>query len=92
MTVEAERSGRNSQPEPPGGAGEQNHNGTRPKRYSPETITPSCAKLFSCIREQLLTCMLLFFFRTAPAPKYLKMHYVKEEIGDGKGTCECPKK
>lgn len=24
--------------------------------------------------------------RTAPAPKYLKMHYVKEEIGDGKGV------
>ncbi len=41
MTVEAERSGRNSQSEPPGGASEQSHNGTRPKRYSHETITPS---------------------------------------------------
>lgn len=27
--------------------------------------------------------------RTAPVPKYLKMHYVKEEIGDGKGVWEC---
>lgn len=32
VTVEAERLGRNSQPEPAGGASEQSHNGTRPKR------------------------------------------------------------
>lgn len=31
----------------------------------------------------------LVALRTAPVPKYLKMHYVKEEIGDGKGVCEC---
>lgn len=31
------------------------------------------------------------FFRSAPVPKYLKIHYVKEEIGDGKGTCEVQK-
>jgi len=31
-TVEAERLGRNNQPEPPSGASEQSHNGTRPKR------------------------------------------------------------
>lgn len=29
----------------------------------------------------------VFVLRTAPVPKYLKMHYVKEEIGDGKGVC-----
>lgn len=28
----------------------------------------------------------LVVLRTAPVPKYLKMHYVKEEIGDGKGV------
>lgn len=28
------------------------------------------------------------FLRTAPVPKYLKMHYVKEEIGDSKGVFE----
>nr|XP_040020739.1 lethal(3)malignant brain tumor-like protein 4 isoform X4 [Gasterosteus aculeatus aculeatus] len=55
LTVEAERLARNTQPEPPGGASEQSHNGTRPKR-------------------------------TAPVPKYLKMHYVKEEIDDGKAS------
>ncbi|XP_077951175.1 lethal(3)malignant brain tumor-like protein 4 isoform X11 [Gasterosteus aculeatus] len=55
LTVEAERLARNTQPEPPGGASEQCHNGTRPKR-------------------------------TAPVPKYLKMHYVKEEIDDGKAS------
>ncbi|KAG7242021.1 hypothetical protein INR49_024066 [Caranx melampygus] len=54
-TVEAERLGRNNQAEPPSGASEQSHNGTRPKR-------------------------------TAPVPKYLKMHYVKEEIGDSKAS------
>lgn len=39
-----------------------------------------------------LTSLFLFlvvFLRTAPVPKYLKMHYVKEEIGDGKGVSEC---
>ncbi|KAM8870851.1 lethal(3)malignant brain tumor-like protein 4 isoform 5-T7 [Spinachia spinachia] len=55
LTVEAERLPRNTQPEPPGGASEQSHNGTRPKR-------------------------------TAPVPKYLKMHYVKEELDDGKAS------
>ncbi|XP_058503671.1 lethal(3)malignant brain tumor-like protein 4 isoform X3 [Solea solea] len=54
-TVEAERLGRNAQPETLGGASEQSQNGTRPKR-------------------------------TAPVPKYLKMHYVKEEISDGKAS------
>lgn len=34
--------------------------------------------------EKLLTCN-LFGFRIAPVPKYLKMHYVKEELGDSKG-------
>lgn len=33
VTVDAERLGRNNQPEPLGGASEQSHNGTRPKRY-----------------------------------------------------------
>lgn len=33
VTVEAERLGRNNQPEPPSGASEQSHNGIRPKRY-----------------------------------------------------------
>lgn len=55
--VDVERSGRINQSEPPGGASEQNHNATRPKRC-------------------------------APPPKYLKMHYVKEEIGDGKASPE----
>nr|XP_020462861.1 lethal(3)malignant brain tumor-like protein 3 isoform X2 [Monopterus albus] len=53
--VEAERLVRINQPEPSGGAIEQSHNGTRPKRV-------------------------------APVPKYLKMHYVKEEIGDSKAS------
>ncbi|KAM9723841.1 lethal(3)malignant brain tumor-like protein 4 isoform 2-T3 [Menidia menidia] len=56
-TGEAEHPGCNSQPEPLGGASEQSHNGTRPKR-------------------------------TAPVPKYLKMHYVKEEVSDGKASPE----
>ncbi|XP_049586788.1 lethal(3)malignant brain tumor-like protein 4 isoform X1 [Syngnathus scovelli] len=55
LEVEAEISVRNSQPEPLGGASEQNQNGTRLKR-------------------------------TASVPKYLKMHYVKEESGDGKAS------
>ncbi|XP_077432334.1 lethal(3)malignant brain tumor-like protein 4 isoform X2 [Vanacampus margaritifer] len=55
LEVEAELSGRSSQPEPLGGASEQNQNGTRHKR-------------------------------TSTAPKYLKMHYVKEESGDGKDS------
>lgn len=88
MTVEAERSGRNSQSEPPGGASEQSHNGTRPKRYSHETIRLSCAVEVHCITE-IYNSYVVVFFRTAPVPKYLKMHYVKEEIGDSKGASEC---
>ncbi|XP_041844306.1 lethal(3)malignant brain tumor-like protein 4 [Melanotaenia boesemani] len=57
VTVDAEHLGCNNQPEPLGGASEQSHNGTRPKRM-------------------------------APVPKYLKMHYVKEEISDGKASPE----
>lgn len=38
--------------------------------------------------EKLLTCT-LFDFRIAPVPKYLKMHYVKEELGDSKGGVGC---
>ncbi|XP_061572788.1 lethal(3)malignant brain tumor-like protein 4 [Cololabis saira] len=55
MAGEPEHSVCNNQPESLGGASEQSHNGTRPKR-------------------------------TAPVPKYLKMHYVKEEISDGKAS------
>lgn len=92
MTVEAERSGRNSQSEPPGGASEQSHNGTRPKRYSHETIRLSCAVEVHCRRScitEISNSYVVVFFRTAPVPKYLKMHYVKEEIGDSKGASEC---
>uniref|UniRef100_A0A1A8CYL8 L(3)mbt-like 1b n=1 Tax=Nothobranchius kadleci TaxID=1051664 RepID=A0A1A8CYL8_NOTKA len=55
VSGEAELSGCNNQVEPPGGANEPSHNGTRPKRM-------------------------------APAPKYLKMHYVKEEMSDSKAS------
>lgn len=55
VTVEAERSGRNSQPDPPGGASEQSQNGTRPKRY----LKPVHCRVCVCIRETLLTFMLL---------------------------------
>ncbi|XP_033837160.1 lethal(3)malignant brain tumor-like protein 4 [Periophthalmus magnuspinnatus] len=55
--MEVERGGRIGQSEPAGGASEQNHATSRPKR-------------------------------SAPPPKYLKMHYVKEEIGDGKASPE----
>nr|XP_015805968.2 lethal(3)malignant brain tumor-like protein 4 isoform X1 [Nothobranchius furzeri] len=55
VSGEAELLGCNNQVEPPGGANEPSHNGTRPKRM-------------------------------APAPKYLKMHYVKEEMSDSKAS------
>lgn len=35
-----------------------------------------------------VTCSVILY-RTAPIPKYLKVHYVKEEIGDGKGVFVC---
>ncbi|CAL9705772.1 unnamed protein product [Knipowitschia caucasica] len=55
--MEVERSTRIGISEPAGGASEQNHTTSRPKR-------------------------------SAPPPKYLKMHYVKEEIGDCKASPE----
>ncbi len=46
------------------------------------------AEDFVVVIDFLLLCY-CFLFRTAPLPKYLKMHYVKEEIGDSKGVFEC---
>lgn len=48
---EAERPGSNSQPEPLGGASEQSHNGTRPKRCSHET--PNQAVLIMLLQKSL---------------------------------------
>lgn len=50
-TEEAERPGSNSQPEPLGGASEQSHNGTRPKRCSHET--PNQALLIMLLQKSL---------------------------------------
>jgi len=60
--MEAERLGRNTQPEPPGGASEQSHNGTRPKRYRGEASQPAVRlqlmqKMFSRTKEWLRTCL-----------------------------------
>ena len=92
MTGEAEHSVCNNQPEPLGGASEQSHNGTRPKRYT-SLMVPSYKaglkyvnKTFKMHVFMLFFCLFVFISpRMAPVPKYLKMHYVKEEISDGKG-------
>lgn len=80
-TVEAERLGRNNQPEPQSGASEQSHNGTRPKRYWSRLYWRAIASYYAAVA--FCCCC---FFRTAPVPKYLKVHYVKEETGEGKGV------
>lgn len=56
-----------------------------------QSIKPICAHYVTAVTTTVMSnfsfpvscCR----FRTAPVPKYLKMHYVKEEIGDGKGVC-----
>lgn len=57
---------------------EQGRNGTASKRHC------SCSGTLVLNLGEFIQTK-LFSVRTAPAPKYLKMHYVKEEIGDGKG-------
>ncbi|KAF0045389.1 hypothetical protein F2P81_001918 [Scophthalmus maximus] len=59
-----------------------------PKGTGRDAITPNCAAEVNVAVHQLVTLNLYVdvFFRTAPVPKYLKMHYVKEEIGDGKAS------
>lgn len=55
-TLESERSGRNIQPEPLGGASEQSHNGTRPKRY--RNYQTKLMKMFFWCGKWLLTFLL----------------------------------
>lgn len=57
---------------------EQGRNGTACRRHC------SCSGTLVLNLGEFIKTK-LFSVRTAPAPKYLKMHYVKEEIGDGKG-------
>lgn len=60
---------------------EQGRNGTVVKHHCRRTLNLNFGEL---IQNKNLFFFYLFL-RAAPAPKYLKMHYVKEELGDGKG-------
>ncbi|KAG7282183.1 hypothetical protein CRUP_034930, partial [Coryphaenoides rupestris] len=82
VAVEAECTGRSGQAEPQGGASEPSNNGAGaaavvpPAPPAPPAPPPPAAAATTSTRPK----------RSAPVPKYLKMHYVKEEIGDGKAS------
>lgn len=76
VAVEVEPTGCSSQPEPQGGASEPINNGSGAAVVVVVAAAAAAAAATTTSRPK----------RSAPVPKYLKMHYVKEEIGDGKAS------